>query len=1131
MNIDITTSAGTPPTSPTDRSKDLTLPTSAEVARGLNYFDGRFLRAEDLNHERRAQRLYADLGNLAGGAGVVHGLSFSATGSAFSIGPGLAIDTAGRLLFVDRTHDLDVEALVRTASSTGTQDSGTTADTGSSESRDAAFDVCAQPTLGAVTPGTGLYVVVLERVQVAEGKEDVLGRLCDSGCGSVSDSRFIVDTVRVRAVPLIGLELPVLPNRLGPVHERSQVASAYFERERQLAASLLHSPGLASGTWCSGAGIDTSNPGVPIAVIKSDGSAILWYDTWTARRERMEPPTSRYWARLVELRPWSVFLAQVLQFQCQFAELSPAVASSFAARGVAPAGRVTDPSPGWISDLTAAMAHFRAVDDEATARRVARGISRVRDLQSQVTALDTTSPRLAASDQMLLDAGIVTTPAAGYLPVSVSTGQALRRELELLFGGGVDLRVCAVRRDQIPHELERAAHMDRISLIKGLAEPSAREQVDVLVPDGVIEDASLALASHGFAVDLSIGPGFPAPPDDLRVRAAASRDNLAMQGVARVDGSSGLTVRVAVAGTDAGSLNSVFRPLADLIRRKESVADATAKLSRLSLGEALPSLPTLRRIGTGAVAAGSEMRARGDTKGFARVPGAAGEVLAESGSLWTARDPFAMVRGDVAAFHAEWDVAMPRATTYGVSLVVDGRISWVSGAGITAGTSVTVSVEGFAVVSGTGITDKETHRIQRTLTLIRRSDGSQQTVEIRDAKSPYLATARWTGPPYVSDGELGASDQKVGGLSSTYGAFHAVESSAIRQAGNEYRDAAIHAIQVLSALRPDDPMYVERGFAELFPDTESGDLSLVRPLLPWVLFRRRRRHECEGEVDVQAQGTSGVAAWVATADSPRQAMQYADRLTRGSGDEVPWTSTPVEIVLFETGTATMRSSSASWREHYHAAGGGNVIWFAGYARALSAAADPPIGLSRAAALADATEPVATMDPDGQMAEVTSPPSSRMLGTTAGSIFLISYPVPEGVSVVAVDGLDEKFKETVAAIKAFDPDELERSQPGDALKTLATSSRLVVPSTETRESALKVLDEFAADRGADDDHVRTAWTWISDEATDQMRRQARSVAVAFADGLHAGQGREMDVALPPASDDVVRIYVVVEPPGE
>ena len=39
------------------------------------------------------------------------------------------------------------------------------------------------------------------------------------------------------------------------------------------------------------------------------------------RRERYEPPARGYWAGKLAMRGWAAYLAQILQFQCQLADL------------------------------------------------------------------------------------------------------------------------------------------------------------------------------------------------------------------------------------------------------------------------------------------------------------------------------------------------------------------------------------------------------------------------------------------------------------------------------------------------------------------------------------------------------------------------------------------------------------------------------------------------------------------------------------------------------------------------------------------------------------------------------------------------------------------------------------------
>ena len=70
------------------------VPASTLLTR-LNYFDGKFLRAEDLRTEQEYHRRHVELSNRGGGAGVVEGFDVTkGGGDQLAIGAGLAIDGA-----------------------------------------------------------------------------------------------------------------------------------------------------------------------------------------------------------------------------------------------------------------------------------------------------------------------------------------------------------------------------------------------------------------------------------------------------------------------------------------------------------------------------------------------------------------------------------------------------------------------------------------------------------------------------------------------------------------------------------------------------------------------------------------------------------------------------------------------------------------------------------------------------------------------------------------------------------------------------------------------------------------------------------------------------------------------------
>src|SRR6185436_16437721 len=80
----------------------------------LHYFDGKLLRARDLELEQSYLRSLVALSNQAGGAGVVHGYDARLVSSnRLSLGAGLAIDARGRLLLSSQQQVLSIPMLIQ----------------------------------------------------------------------------------------------------------------------------------------------------------------------------------------------------------------------------------------------------------------------------------------------------------------------------------------------------------------------------------------------------------------------------------------------------------------------------------------------------------------------------------------------------------------------------------------------------------------------------------------------------------------------------------------------------------------------------------------------------------------------------------------------------------------------------------------------------------------------------------------------------------------------------------------------------------------------------------------------------------------------------------------------------------
>ena len=83
----------------------------------LNYFDGKFLRAADLQSEQEYHRQLQQLATRAGGSGVVHGFDLQAlAGDQIELGAGLAIDAEGRVLHMPMDAAVQIEELIRRSS-------------------------------------------------------------------------------------------------------------------------------------------------------------------------------------------------------------------------------------------------------------------------------------------------------------------------------------------------------------------------------------------------------------------------------------------------------------------------------------------------------------------------------------------------------------------------------------------------------------------------------------------------------------------------------------------------------------------------------------------------------------------------------------------------------------------------------------------------------------------------------------------------------------------------------------------------------------------------------------------------------------------------------------------------------
>ena len=467
------------------------------ILKRLWYFDGKFLRAEGFRLDQEYVRSLVALSNQAVGSGLVHGFDVSLDGGdSLQVTAGLGLAPSGRAVFHPSPASLAISTLI--ARATGGFDPGVVAPAGTADFGRCRPDDPAGPD--QVVSARDLYVLTVAPADALCGEEERFGRLCEDACASETDRSVALEGVRFRVHPL-SLTLPT--SRLVPftaTHLRSRVASAYYARERTAIASMISGAGLRDAVWCHGAeGIGGDEIG--LAVFDRAGQVTTFVDMWTARRELIEQTPHRYWQWRLAMRPLDVFLAQVLQFQCQLVssaggsdptdgdpgcveerralaavdEVLGVLAERPGAGGVAPVELLSERAT--VEELHA-IGHDPAAPFGGVPKAL---IDRLSELRT-VVAGALSGVRRPGSGSLLIDAGIVETPSAGYLPVDPS--RDVQRQVEAWMGPGVDLRFCAVRPDFVPEAFFEAQHMERISLTHGIDVPAEREEVDVLVPGG-----------------------------------------------------------------------------------------------------------------------------------------------------------------------------------------------------------------------------------------------------------------------------------------------------------------------------------------------------------------------------------------------------------------------------------------------------------------------------------------------------------------------------------------------------------------------------------------------------------------------------------------------------------------------
>lgn len=758
---------------------------------------------------------------------------------------------------------------------------------------------------------------------------------------------------------------------MSQLHLRSSVASSYFEDERKKVASFISGVGLRSDVWCFGAeaagGFD-----VPIGVISRAGNTTLFLDAWIGRRERIDTPAKRYWQWRMDTRPLDVFLAQILQFQCQlsgvFKQQPPAD------------GGDDDPCASTrtlireASDTVAKIASFYEtvttrftlqpllVSDNASAAQppvLEGGLATLLDFQKRLQAVSAAA--LIPSDKFLIDGGILELPSAGYLPVTPLSVISINEQVRRLLGNGLDLQFCVVRPDFVAHALEEAQHMERISLLQGLDAPNNNPEVDILVPNGEIIEQKRLSPGLGFEAKVAVNSALlirQDTPETIPVfRGAARSEELA-------------------SGGGAIYLSGALEPglFATIDRPRPSGATDTATMNTTPLEAAA-------QAGVNQPSAGVWI------------------------SLSCERNVFALERGDTSNVNARAVVGANQAGAAGnqpksprLDIKLNGVFEVTEEAAFT-GTGRRLKGrfrDAQLSILGPAFGDTSQRRtmlvdLNATVTLTKES---QIEILLEHEQNSVQLSANWGNKPLEAKGLISIKSNTAEGQEQGTPLAEASlkENEDVLSVKNDNHVSALQALEAVAAALGDVSFADAKARLLFPPPPKPTDELLVRGTRDWVLFHRRRTKHCsEEKLAPPLVQSRRYQVYQVLAQDDQEARLFRNLLLAG---QFP-ANRLVEVGIVEYGgdVATLLTPAADIRKDWQIAKPGDTIIFGAIGNRASAAADgEALSLARLDRLEGALAPISKLAPRAQDDFLGNVPSSILAPGVDGVIVLITQMV-------------------------------------------------------------------------------------------------------------------------------------------
>jgi hypothetical protein len=631
-----------------------------------------------------------------------------------------------------------------------------------------------------------------------------------------------------------------------------------------------------------------------------------------------------------------------------------------------------------------------------------------------------------------------------------------------------------VRPDFIPHALEAVQHMERISLVDGLADPAKKPRVDVLVPDGEIVSVERPATGLGFSVALQIqglmgnDPQTGASGAVVEFRGVARGETLATGGGVFYLAGAGESVASANVLTNAGGAvlpqagrasPAPVKPAANTTSTDGALSDES--LARILKVASAAKRHTVQRAAERPLPVGETVRTRLDGLSIKEV------ALEDSSKVFATwfegridRNPMDLELGESTPILGRAVVANPKPQPNVADLTLSGLMFLQNSTETKREKTAQCVIKGLISSRFTtdGRTEVKSTDVEIPVRLVRQR-GVANTLRIT-TPFPFTSNAdatmdvNWDDAATVAIEILSKSDRTTTDID-----LKLQQDPAVFETSDERHAVAQHGLDVLDAVL-DEPTFRDGAERRLFPPADDASKAIVRAHREWVFFHRRHEKECAPPERRAVVEPRRYRAYVTVTTQQLVAQLRKALFENDQGALGRFSFHEVDLVEFEAGSATLRTSQIALLQAFNRVPHGTELIWSGVVNGEAAKSDPSsVVFARLKRVEAALSPV--LDPVQKLVSEVLPgvPEPTLTAADAHGVIILVTAEAAATTLRAALVFSEGFdvsSQIKAAEVAFTDNKPE------AAPILEFVQRLELPVRQLVLAA-KVPDDAAAER--------------------------------------------------------------------